>query len=502
MRINAIKVVTEVHNLVFQDPLKAYLSLKEQFGQQEVYLLESLSGPSKDAQSTIIGFRPLFSITTFGTEVRLEGMKSIVDQVRLGAIREGLLMQKGNELHLYERHGLWNFFRFVQSRFSVSVSEPGEAFSFGFFGYLGYDTAWSVEKLPEHIPNDGRVPDIVLSIYQGLVEYNLIEQTARLVLNQSNEAWEDIHAADICSILDQQTLIREDQPVADIIEPFAIEHTIQREVYEDNVQKALSYISMGDIYQVQLGNQINIHSDILPMDVYYRLRKRNPSPYMYMAPFGNMTLIGASPELFVKIQGGTITMRPIAGTCSRGATEEENKQLVEKLMTDEKEVAEHIMLVDLCRNDIGRVCREGTLTVEELMVIERYSHVNHLVSSVSGIKVPGKDMYDIISATFPAGTMTGAPKVRAMEIIEELETTRRGAYAGALGFIDFSGFVNMALCIRTAVHHEPNLYSIRASAGVVADSKPENEWRETYHKMGALFWAVTGKEILDESLSY
>jgi anthranilate/para-aminobenzoate synthase component I len=501
--LHSIIVNTEVHEITFHDPFEAYLALQENLGKQEVYLLESLSGPSKDAQSTLVGFNPIFTITMIGTKIQLNGIQSIVERVMKGAINVGLLRAQHHELHLNERKGVWDFFRFVQSQFSVSVPNAGEAFYFGFFGYLGYDTAWSVEDLPTHILNDGKVADIAMSIYQGLVEYNLLEKTARLILNQSSGVWDNLCKVEICKLINNvhDGVNQETQTSVEMIEPLSVEYTIERHLYESNVRKALSYISIGDIYQVQLGNQINIHSNITPMEVYHRLRIRNPSPYMYLAPFGEMTLIGASPELYLKIQGETIVMRPIAGTCPRGSTQEENEKLIEKLKLDDKEVAEHIMLVDLCRNDIGRVCSEGSLEVQELMAIEKYSHVNHLVSSVSGKQNRSKDMYDIIAATFPAGTMTGAPKVRAMEIIEELETTRRGAYAGAIGFIDFNGFVNMALCIRTAIHHEPNLYTIRASAGVVADSKPENEWNETFHKMGALFWSITGKEVLNEGVS-
>lgn len=498
--MHPIQVNTEIHEIEFNNSFETYLALQENLGQQDVYLLETLSGPSKIAQTTLIGFKSLFTITAYATEIQLTGMKSIVERVSQGALKEGLLITRNGTLHLQDRSGLWDFLRFVQSQFSVSIPDPGEAFYFGFFGYLGYDTAWSVESLPTHIPNDGTVPDLALSIFQGLIEYTLVDKTARLILNQSAGEWDDLSKAEICRMFRNENS-QESQTYADAIEPLSVEYTIDRQVYQNNVKKALSYISDGDIYQVQLGNQINIESHITPIEVYRRLRVRNPSPYMYLASIGGITLIGASPELYIKIQGQYITMRPIAGTCPKGSTPEENERFIEAMKNDAKEVAEHIMLVDLCRNDIGRVCQKGTLAVEELMVIEKYSHVNHLVSSVGGTQEAAKDMYDIIAATFPAGTMTGAPKIRAMEIIEDLETTRRGAYAGAIGFMDFGGYVNMALCIRTAIHREPHVYSIRASAGVVADSVPEKEWSETFHKMGALFWAITGKEVLHESIS-
>ncbi|WP_025690616.1 anthranilate synthase component I family protein [Paenibacillus zanthoxyli] len=499
--MNSIQVNTEIHDIAFLEPFEAYLGLREYFGSREVYLLESLSGPAKDAQSTLLGFKPILAITTLGSKIKLDGVHPIVERVVHEALQAGLLISEIDGMHLKSRKKLWDFFRFVQSQFSVTVPDPGQAFYFGYFGYLGYDTAWSIEDLPFEIPVNESIPDVVMSIYQGLIEFNLVENTARLIINQSPCTWDNIHCEDIINLLNRPIPINT-ADLDDITDSVSIDFTVNKDRYEESVRKALDYIAIGDIYQVQLGNQINIKSTIDPLIVYRRLRSRNPSPYMYLAPFGEITLVGASPEMYVKIQDRTITMRPIAGTCRRGFTLDEDEELIRQLKMDEKELAEHIMLVDLCRNDIGRICSSKSLEVEELIAVEQYSHVNHLVSSVRGEQRADKDMYDIIGATFPAGTMTGAPKVRAMEIIEELETTRRGPYAGALGFIDFNGFVNMALCIRTAVYQEPDLYAIRASAGVVADSKPENEWKETFHKMGALFWAVTGKEVLNEGDSY
>ncbi|MFB9326088.1 anthranilate synthase component I family protein [Paenibacillus aurantiacus] len=501
--MNKIDVRTEIAELPYREPFDTYLALRRKFGQEELYILESLSGPAKDAQSTFIGFGPVFSVALSGTRVAFQGAAAVIKLVAGRAEAAGLLARREDGFHLSGRKELWNLLRHIQGQFNVDVPSPGEAFHFGFFGYMGYDTAWAVEDLPYRIPAAGQTPDIVLAIYQGLIEYNVVKRSARLVLNQAPGAWDDLPAETVLAALGEAddmnaAMPQEPEPMP---APHGIAYTMERSRYEDNVRQALAYISVGDIYQVQLGNQIHIQSDVSPLAVYQRLRERNPSPYMYLASFGEMTLVGASPELFLRLAGGEISMRPIAGTCKRGADERENERLVAALLADEKELAEHIMLVDLCRNDIGRVCSFGTLEVDELLAVEKYSHLNHLVSSVVGKRDPGKDMYEIIAATFPAGTMTGAPKVRAMEIIEELETTRRGPYAGALGFIDFSGYVNMALCIRTAVHTADGRYSVRASAGVVADSKPENEWLETFHKMGALFWAITDREVLHESVS-
>ena len=263
------------------------------------------------------------------------------------------------------------------------------------------------------------------------------------------------------------------------------------------VARAKEHIAAGDIYQVQLGHEISIESDVDPVDVYRRLRDRNPSPYMFLARLAGQDIIGASPELFLRVSGDLATLRPIAGTIGRGATRDEDGCRARRLQTDPKEQAEHLMLVDLCRNDLGRVCRPGTLQVDEYLVPEQYSHLIHLVSNVVARVRTECDAFDVLTAAFPAGTMTGAPKVRAMEIIESMETARRGVYAGAIGVIDFGGYVNTALAIRTAVRANGR-YRLRASAGIVADSVPANEWRETIHKLNATYWAVTGKELNGE----
>jgi anthranilate synthase component 1 len=259
-------------------------------------------------------------------------------------------------------------------------------------------------------------------------------------------------------------------------------------------QACLEHISAGDIYQIQLGHELRITSDADPFDVYRRLRIINPSPYMSFAPIGSGTVIGASPELFVRKHGAKVTMRPIAGTKRRTGDPEQDALNWQYLVNDEKERAEHIMLIDLCRNDIGRVCVAGTLNVDEQMIVEQYSHVFHLVSNVQADLSPEFDIFDLIRATFPAGTMTGAPKVRAMELIESFETSRRGLYAGALGMISLNGDAVLSLTIRTAVHDD-GVYSIRASAGVVADSTPEAEWQETLHKLAAGYIAITGEDF-------
>jgi len=260
--------------------------------------------------------------------------------------------------------------------------------------------------------------------------------------------------------------------------------------FEAAVEKSREYIRAGDIMQVVLSQRLTIPFAADPLDLYRALRTLNPSPYMYFMDLKDFHIVGSSPEILVRLEDGQVTVRPIAGTRPRGATEAEDQALEKDLLADPKERAEHIMLMDLGRNDIGRVARVGSVQVTDKMVIERYSHVMHIVSNVHGELKPDMDAVDVLRATFPAGTVSGAPKVRAMEIIEELEPTRRGIYSGAVGYIGWNGNMDTAIAIRTAVIKDKMLY-IQAGAGIVADSVPRNEWDETMNKARAIFRAVS-----------
>jgi len=259
--------------------------------------------------------------------------------------------------------------------------------------------------------------------------------------------------------------------------------------FEKAVERSLEYIRAGDIMQVVLSQRLAIPFAAAPLDLYRALRTLNPSPYMYFMDLKDFHIVGSSPEILVRLEDGLVTVRPIAGTRPRGATEAEDQALEKELLADPKERAEHIMLVDLGRNDVGRVARVGSVQVSDQMVIERYSHVMHIVSNVTAGLKPDLDAIDVLRATFPAGTVSGAPKVRAMEIIEELEPTRRGVYSGAVGYIGWNGNMDTAIAIRTAVIKDKKLY-IQAGAGIVADSVPRNEWNETMNKARAIFRAV------------
>jgi anthranilate synthase component 1 len=265
-----------------------------------------------------------------------------------------------------------------------------------------------------------------------------------------------------------------------------------RELFLERVRKAKEHIRAGDIYQVQVGHRVSVTTTLPPALAYRRLRHLNPSPYMCFLALDDVTLVGCSPELHLRVEDGRLLMRPLAGTIRRGRTPEEDQALARTLLADPKERAEHVMLVDLGRNDVGRVSLPGSLKVDLLMATERYSHVFHIVSSVSGVLEAGRDAYDALAATVPAGTLTGAPKVRAMEIIEALEVSRRGPYGGVMGVIDFRGNLTLAITIRTALYLGGE-YHLQAAAGIVADSEPEKEWQETLQKMAVLRAAVTGE---------
>ena len=443
------------------DALSAYRRLAKHFKPDQLFLLESLAGPETKLRKAMIGFNPTFTFKIKANDPR----------------RADLLTQ----------------LRKIEASFEVNYEEgPALPFRFGFFGYLTYDAVRYFETLPDILP-DTEIPDVILSIYQGLIHIDLKTQTSTLILN-------DIEGIAPLSASEIEDLLRED--LEDLPKPLLPKITahdsMSKTQYLQKAEIALEHIRKGDIYQLQLGHEIKIQSTIDPFSVYQRMRELNPSPFMYFTQLEDVTFMGASPELCVNLNQDQVTIRPLAGTIRRGANDAEDEILKSKLLNDPKERAEHIMLIDLARNDIGRVCAVNTLKVTELMILERYSHVFHIVSNVIGQLAQGFDHYDVIAASFPAGTLTGTPKVRAMELIEALETTRRGIYGGCLGFIDFRGNTEMAISIRTALYQNQT-YSIRASAGIVIDSHPESEWQETLSKMAGPYLAITGRDLKHEN---
>lgn len=483
----AVRVTTRTLRLPPVPMLPAYRALAARFGADSVYLLESAAGPIRECRFQFVGFGELLSVAVTGGVVRIEGVPELREPLR-ERIRPLLAEGADGTLRLRTLAGLWPLLRTARALFDA----PGSAtrFRFGFLGCFGYDTVRYVEDLPHLIEQGPDLPDVQLVLHRGLVVRDIADDWTELLLHES-EAWPALDPQEITALLENAESTWP-EPVTDDVPEATVSDDTDPETFGRDVERCLEHIAVGDVYQVQIGHELTIRSGADPMDVYRRLRRRNASPYMYLAHIGDQCVIGASPELFVRIEQGTVTMRPIAGTLPRTGDDEAGAR---RLRSDPKEIAEHTMLVDLCRNDIGRIARADSLEVPDEFAVERYSHVLHLVSTVSGQAEADKDAFDAVAALFPAGTMTGTPKIRSMEIIESLERSRRGLYAGALGVIDVGGYTNLALCIRTLFHHD-GVYRTRASAGIVADSRPAGEWRETLAKMSAAHWAVTGKELL------
>jgi anthranilate synthase component 1 len=372
----------------------------------------------------------------------------------------------------------------------------------GLVGYLGYDVVREVEHLPNVPPDDLGNPDAVLSIIGELAAYDHYRQRVTLVANAYVSAAAtspELDAAydDACARLDQLALDGAralDEPLVDPPDPDdplpEVRSSMGSRLYGGAVEVAREHILAGDIFQVVLAQRFDLDLDAHPFDVYRVLRQVNPSPYMYFFRHPTVTLVGSSPEPMVQLLDGKVISRPIAGTRRRGRTDEDDRRLAAELIEHPKERAEHVMLVDLARNDVGRVVEFGTEQVDEMMTLERYSHVMHLTSQVSGRLREGLGPIDVLRATLPAGTVSGAPKVRAMEIIDDLEPVKRGPYAGVVGYLDFSGNLDTAIAIRTMVVQPDGRASVQAGAGIVVDSVPEHEDLECHNKAQALLAAV------------
>jgi anthranilate synthase component 1 len=378
------------------------------------------------------------------------------------------------------------------ARFRVARNEKLPRFCGGLVGYFGYDTVRYIEKrlAKARKPDPLGVPDILLLVSEEIaIVDNLSGKLSLVVYTEPGRphAYERAHARlrELLAALRAPVVIPPDTagPSEPAVSGFG------EAAYHAAVERAKHYIYEGDIMQVVPSQRLSKPFHATPLALYRALRTLNPSPYMFYFDFADFHVVGASPEILVRLEGDTVTVRPIAGTRRRGATADEDKALAEELLADAKERAEHIMLVDLGRNDIGRVAQTGTVQVTEQMVIERYSHVMHIVSNVDAKIKPGLNAVDVLRATFPAGTVSGAPKVRAMEIIDELEPVKRGVYAGAVGYLGFHGNMDVAIALRTAVVKDGMLH-VQAGGGVVADSQPAAEWQETQSKARALLRAA------------
>lgn len=443
------------------------------------FLLESVEGGERLARYSFLGTDPFLIFKSKGREVQL------VERWRADKVR---LTEGEDPLHVLKK---------LLGRYKYVGDPDLPRFCGGAVGYIGYDAVRFFEQLPDQTVDDLNVPDFFFLFTDILVVFDHLKHRMRVVCNPevgSDPATTyDLAVEKIDEIVDR--LRRTTLPPGlapqhgGRVKSVTPESNMTRQKYERVVKAAKEYVAAGDAIQVVLSQRLSAPLDAEPFNVYRALRSVNPSPYMFYLVLDDIQLIGSSPEILVTEEQGKVIVRPIAGTRPRGKSEEEDLALEKELLADEKERAEHIMLVDLGRNDIGRVCDYGTVNVDELMVIERYSHVMHIVSNVRGELSGGKDQFDVLRACFPAGTVSGAPKIRAMEIIEELEPTKRGTYAGAIGYFSFSGNMDTCITIRTILVKDGTAY-MQAGAGIVADSVPSREHQECMNKLGALIRAI------------
>lgn len=455
-----------------ETPVSAFLKIG---GNPHSFLLESVAGGDQIGRYSFIGGDTFMVLKTKGRAVELT-RDGCTETRELGPDEDPLDVLKG----------LMESFRFVP--------DPDlPPFCGGAVGYLAYDTVRFFEKLPELKPDDLHLPDCYFAFTDTLLIFDHVKHRIKVLCLARVDG--DPKAAYRRAVEKVEALVeRLKQPLSHP-EPASgraelpVRTNMTREQHAAAIERAKEYIAAGDIIQVVLSRRMEVDVSVPPFQVYRALRSVNPSPYMFFLQFEDCQLIGASPEILVTERQGHVVTRPIAGTIRRGKTPEEDAALEAELLADPKERAEHIMLVDLHRNDIGRVCEYGSVRVDQLMVTEKYSHVIHIVSNVVGKLRKDRDGYDLIRATFPAGTLSGAPKIRAMEIIEELEPNRRGPYGGVIGYFSFNGDLDTAITLRTIVMKGDRAY-IQAGGGIVADSDPDAEYQETVNKAGAMVRAI------------
>ncbi len=464
--------VCEVLRADLLTPVGAFLRL-ERAGGSYAFLLESVEGGERIGRYSFLGCNPPEVIRYGPRGVRLE--------------RHGRVEHSGAELFDLLRRRLAGF---------RPVRLPGlPPFAGGAIGYLAYDAVRLAEKIPATHADDIGLDDAVFLLFDGLVAFDHVRQAVWVIRQVFTDGPGSLRAkynAAVRSI--RATRAQLERP----LEPgrpharggrLRVRSNFSRARFLAAVRRAKGYIRAGDIFQVVLSQRFSARTAADPLEIYRALRVINPSPYLYFLRLGDLAVAGSSPEMLVKVEGRDALYRPIAGTRPRGRDEREDLRLERELRTDPKERAEHIMLVDLGRNDLGRVSEYGSVRVDDLMFVERYSHVMHLVSSLRGRLRPEVDCFDVLMACFPAGTLTGAPKVRAMEIIEELEPSRRGIYGGAVLYLDYSGNMDSCIAIRTLVQKGTTAY-IQAGGGIVADSVPQREYEETVNKARALLTAL------------
>ncbi|MGR8951722.1 MAG: anthranilate synthase component I [Gammaproteobacteria bacterium] len=458
-------------------PLSAYLKLAD--GAYS-YLFESVHGGEQWGRYSIIGLPCKTVVKVIGNRINLEKNGEIVETAVLD-----------NPLLWIEQ---------FKARYKVPDIGDLPRFNGGLVGYFGYETIAYIEPRlastgkPDPLGN----PDIVLMVSEEMLVFDNLSGKL-LLLTHADPGEEQAYERAQQRLQEWSVKLREAQAKpARHASPKKVNESdfvsgFTQDGFEDAVRKAKEYITDGDIMQVVLSQRLSIPYSAAPLNLYRALRCLNPSPYMFFLNLGDFHIVGSSPEILVRLEDNVVTVRPIAGTRRRGATQEQDLALEKELLADPKEIAEHLMLIDLGRNDTGRVAEIGSVQLTDKMIVERYSHVMHIVSNVIGRLKPGKNAFDVLAATFPAGTVSGAPKIRAMEIIDELEPVKRGVYSGAVGYIAWSGNLDTAIAIRTAVIKDRMLH-IQAGAGIVYDSIPRNEWDETMNKGRAIFRAVSMAE--------
>ncbi len=475
-----------------ETPLSLYLKLAHAGGDGRLsFLLESVVGGERFGRYSFIGLpaRTLLRATGFGADAKTE------------VVRDGQVVEtdRGNPLDFIEAY---------QKRFKVALRPGLPRFCGGLAGYFGYDTVRHIEKKLERScpPDTLHCPDILLLQCEELaVIDNLSGKLHLIVYADPTQPEAYANAKERLRELKEQLKYSVSAPTLKQTQTHPAEREFAQADYLRAVGRAKELIAAGDFMQVQVGQRIKKRYTESPLSLYRALRSLNPSPYMYYYNFSGAAgddfhVVGASPEILVRqeqtAQGQKITIRPLAGTRPRGTSPEHDKAVEQELLADPKERAEHVMLIDLARNDIGRIARTGSVKVTEAFAVERYSHVMHIVSNVEGILNEGMSNMDVLRATFPAGTLTGAPKVHAMELIDQLEPSKRGLYGGACGYLSYAGDMDVAIAIRTGIVKDHTLY-VQAAAGVVADSVPELEWKETEAKARALLRA---SELVEEGL--
>ena len=470
---NRIPVIREIL-ADFDTPLSTYKKISTA---PYSYLFESVEGGEKWGRYSIIGLpaKKIISIT---------GKKIIIQE-------------NGKCINEYNVDDPLSEIEKIQKSYKVAQIENAPRFSGGLVGYFGYETIQYIEKKLDKITKKDPIgsPDILLMVSEEVVIFDNLSGKLHIIVHadpKDNNAYSKAKNR-LNEIIKMLRDNRVDESLPDnfgnVNENDFISGFTQNK-YEEAVNKIKNYIVNGDAMQVVLSQRLSIPFKSKPINLYRALRSLNPSPYMYFLDLDDFQIVGSSPEILVRLEDNTVTVRPIAGTRPRGKNESEDVAYEKELLQDPKELAEHLMLIDLGRNDVGRVVKMGSVTLTEKMIIERYSHVMHIVSNVTGELKEGMNAVDVLRSTFPAGTVSGAPKIRAMEIINELEPVKRGVYSGAIGYISWNGNMDTAIAIRTAVIKKKVLH-IQAGAGIVADSIPENEWDETMNKGRAIFKAVS-----------